>query len=70
MLNSEKLFQQNPFGRTRGHVYKIEKQHCRLNLRKEFFAIRVIDKWNSLPGHVVESQSTNMFKTALEKFLC
>ena len=68
-INCDKLFNKNPFGRTRGHLYKIEKKYCRLNLRKEFFAVRIIDMWNALPSHVVEADNINIFKARLEKYL-
>jgi len=34
-----------------------------------FFANRVVNLWNSLPNNsVVHAESTNMFKTRLDKF--
>ena len=48
---------------------KLEKPRARLELRRHFFSNRVIDAWNSLPGHMVEATSTNMFnfKAALQR---
>ena len=53
--------------RSRGHMLKLEKPRARLELRRHFFSNRVIDAWNSLPGHMVEATSTNMFKAALQR---
>ena len=41
---------------------KLEKPRARLELRRHFFSNRVIDACNSLPDHMVEATSTNMFK--------
>ena len=46
--------------RSRGHTLKLEKPRARLELRRHFFSNRVIDAWNSLPGHMVEATSTNI----------
>ena len=41
--------------RSRGYTVKLEKPRARLELRQQFFSNRVIDAWNSLPGHMVEA---------------
>jgi len=52
---------------TRGHSAKIEKQRCQLDLRRHFFSERVVNRWNSLPQHVIDAGSINGFKNAMEK---
>ncbi len=53
--------------RTRGHVFKLEKQRPRLDIRKHYFGLRVIDDWNNLPENVVMSKDINVFKGRLDK---
>jgi hypothetical protein len=53
---------------TRGNIYKMHLTHMHYNLRKHFFSIRVIAIWNSLPNDVVSAESTNIFKSRLDKF--
>jgi len=40
---------------TRGHKYKLVKPQCSLDVRKYFFANRVVDSWNSLPSYIVST---------------
>jgi len=42
----------------------------RLNMRKNFFPLRVTEPWNRLPRGVVDSPSLEIFKTRMDKVLC
>lgn len=53
---------------SRGNKYKLIQHHCRYNLRKFNFTIRVIPVWNSVPNHVVSADTINTFKNHLDKF--
>ena len=53
---------------TRGHSLKIDKQHCRTDIRKHFFTQRVVNDWNSLPEEVVECGTIDTFKNRLDKY--
>ena len=52
---------------TRGHHLKLNKPSCFTKARRNFFAVRVINNWNSLPQSVVSADSINSFKNALDK---
>ena len=52
---------------TRGHSLKLNKSLCFTKARRNFFAVRVINNWNSLPQSVISVDSINSFKNALDK---
>lgn len=52
---------------TRGHSWKLTKNHCHCNTRLQFFSQRVINRWNSLTEEDISVSSVNCFKNRLEK---
>jgi hypothetical protein len=61
------LLSQNLGTATRGHSLKLKKCQSSLSLRQNFFSLRVVNHWNSLPEQVVSAPSLNCFKNRLDK---
>jgi len=56
-----------PSDRTRDKEHKRKHGKFFLNMRKNFFPLRVTEHWNRLPRDAVESPSLEIFKTCLDK---
>ena len=53
----------------RGHSYKLFKAHALSRVRSNFFSVRVIDFWNSLPNFFIQAPSITVFKNLLARKL-
>ena len=63
----ERFFKKNK-GRTRGHSQKLFKQRARLEQRKNFYPMKIVDTWNNLPASVAEAPTIGSFKRRLKKY--
>ena len=64
---NQDLLQFDTDSRTRGHAYKLKKQRSRLDVRKNFFSVRIVNEWNNLPANVAEAPTLNTFKARLDR---
>ena len=55
--------------RLRGHRLKLKVQRCQLQVRQNFFSVRIVNLWNKLPESVVECSSVNVFKKRLDDWI-
>ena len=53
---------------TRGHSLKLANSRYHYDLRKFYFAPRIVNIWNSLPEIVISADKTDTFKRRLDKF--
>ena len=65
-LNAEDFFTLAADTTTRGHPWKLRKPHATARVRRNSFAIRVVNDWNNLPLDVVEATTVSQFKARLD----
>ena len=54
--------------RTASHKLNVKVNHGRLDVRRNFFSVRVSGQWNDIPGHIKDQQTVDGFKTAYARY--
>ena len=67
-INCEDLFERAPQASTRNNGFKLITQRFRTDLHKNYFNLRVVNRWNNLPANVVEANTINTFKSRLDAY--
>ena len=68
-VDRDMFFKLKEGSRTTGHKAALIKEQCRLDMRKYYFSLRVINEWNKLPNDYVNASSVNMFKNRIDRYL-
>jgi hypothetical protein len=71
-LNPDVWFDKMPVGqvnRASADPLNIRPRNGNLELRKNFFSIRVVKQWNNVPSHVKSLSSPKKFKMELRKWM-
>jgi hypothetical protein len=68
-VQCSKLFQRAETDNLRGNSKKLYKAAARIDTRKYYFSMRVVDKWNKLPDTVVTADSIATFKDRLDRWM-
>ena len=63
------LFIRDYSGRVRDNGFKLQQGKFRLDIRKKFFAVRVVRHWNTLPKEMANAPSLAVFKARLDRVL-
>ena len=63
------FFFQCPLPNIRGHPHKLFKPRAELELKRRYFNVRIIDKWNRLSSDTVTAANINIFKSLLRRDL-
>ena len=64
--DGDKLFSRACGNRTRGNAFKLKEGRFRLEIKKTFFTMRVVKRWNRLPREVVDAPPLETFKVRLD----
>ena len=54
----------------RGNSLKLTKPFCSLNVSQSFFRQRIFNVWDIFPDSIIEYETVNSFKNALNMYIC
>jgi len=67
--DGDNLFSKVCCDRTRSNSFKLRESRFRLDIRKNFFTMRVVKHWHRLPTEMVDAPSLETFKPRLDEAL-
>jgi len=67
--DGEYLFLKACYNRTRSNGFKLRQGRFRLDIRKNFFTVRIVKHWKKLPREAVKAPSLETFKARLDRAL-
>ena len=68
-IKADQICQLSPLAGMRRHPYKIFVPQSRLDLRRRFFSVRTISRWNSLAANTVCANTLENFESRLKAYL-
>jgi len=66
-ISMESMFEFSSNKHLGGHEFKLSKHRSKLEVRHQFFADRLVNRWNSLDKSILEATTVNQFKNGLQK---
>ena len=68
-IDGEQLFAQADAVSARGDGFKLKEGRFRLEVRRNFYTVRVVRPWHRLPREAVDAPSLEVFKARLDEAL-
>ena len=66
-IGLDRLLDVQSHAATRSNGYKLAIPRCRTELRRRFWSVRCVNRWNSLPAEVVQAETVESFKRGLDR---
>jgi len=67
IISNKNFFTFSTTTNLRGHPFRLSVPIVKNNTHLNFFSVRIVKIWNSLPSHIVTANNVNLFKTRLSQ---